>query len=148
MSFPPLRSLSRTLPYVRSVRGASIISLRQRSNATDTATSTTFTASFSTSVKIKSNLHDTQCQFPVLPDTVETWSSDFKSNKEEMDSLVASLDSTIADIKEGGGPALRERHEKRNKLFAMLCFRAPFPILHLKISKGALGLRILRETAL
>ena len=56
-------------------------------------------------------------QFPVLEDTVETWSADFKENKAEMASLVANLDSVLDDIKQGGGPQLRERHEKRNKLF-------------------------------
>ncbi|GAB5033687.1 methylcrotonoyl-carboxylase beta mitochondrial [Nannochloropsis oceanica] len=55
--------------------------------------------------------------FPVLPDPAEPWSEDFKSNKLEMDHLVSQLDTVVEEVRQGGGPVARAKHEQRGKLY-------------------------------
>jgi 3-methylcrotonyl-CoA carboxylase beta subunit len=51
-----------------------------------------------------------------LPTSIDTRSSAFRENAEAMRALVADLERTLAVIREGGGPAARERHLARGKL--------------------------------
>ena len=52
----------------------------------------------------------------VLKSLVDTRGEDFQKNSRVMEGLVADLRRVVALVKEGGGPAMRERHLARGKL--------------------------------
>ncbi len=54
---------------------------------------------------------------PVLSSQVQTQSPEFKSNAQHHHRLAAELEKRLGSVRDGGGPEVRERHEKRGKLF-------------------------------
>ncbi|KAJ3137646.1 Methylcrotonoyl-CoA carboxylase beta chain, mitochondrial [Irineochytrium annulatum] len=55
-------------------------------------------------------------QSPVIENTIDTGSDEFKENAARMDALTANLRSEVGRIKLGGGDVARKRHLSRNKL--------------------------------
>ncbi|KAJ3102871.1 Methylcrotonoyl-CoA carboxylase beta chain, mitochondrial [Phlyctochytrium planicorne] len=53
---------------------------------------------------------------PVIENTIDTNSDDFKENAARMNALTASLRQEVERIKQGGGEVARKRHLSRNKL--------------------------------
>ena len=54
---------------------------------------------------------------PVLKSHVQPNSAEFKANAEHHHKLARELEDRMAQVREGGGPDLRAKHEKRGKLF-------------------------------
>jgi 3-methylcrotonyl-CoA carboxylase beta subunit len=52
----------------------------------------------------------------VIKTSINTRSDDFRANAEAMEAQVADLRRVVGEIKQGGGPAMRERHIARGKL--------------------------------
>jgi acetyl-CoA carboxylase carboxyltransferase component len=53
----------------------------------------------------------------VLRSSVQTSSEDFKRNAEHHRGLAAELEARLEQVRQGGGPETRAKHEKRGKLF-------------------------------
>ncbi len=68
----------------------------------------------------------------VIDSALDTRAEAFRRNEEAMRALVAELKDKVAEIKQGGGTAARERHLKRGKLLprdrvdALIDVGAPF----------------------
>ncbi len=54
---------------------------------------------------------------PVLKSYIKTQSEDFKTNSERNTQLARELEERLAQVRQGGGPDARAKHEKRGKLF-------------------------------